>query len=266
MEAPVSPETGTYLYAIVRARTRPSRRGVPRGLPGASTPRLVDADGDLWLVVADVPWTLYSADAINRNLRDLTWVSRCAVAHEAVVEAFLERGVVLPAKLFTIFTEDERAVRHVAGQRAQMDRLLDRIAGHREWGVRVSLRTQPRKGRLPVRRSSPASGREYLAAKRAALAQKAELSGRAETTVRDVHARLERIAVDSRRRPPITTGAESQRLLLDAAYLVPVRRAAAFRAAATRLGRQLAADGYSLVLSGPWPPYNFVSDQSRSGS
>jgi hypothetical protein len=49
-------------------------------------------------------------------------------------------------------------------------------------------------------------------------------------------------------------------LLLDAAFLVPRSRSGQFRALVGRQSKALASHGYQLLLSGPWPPYTFISD------
>src|SRR5438128_300634 len=101
---------GTYVYCVVAGSRRPTLRRALRGLPGMGTVRLLDVDRGMWLVVADAPLDRYSEDAINRGLSDLNWVSRAAVAHETVVESFIGGRAVLPMKLFTIFSNDARAI------------------------------------------------------------------------------------------------------------------------------------------------------------
>jgi hypothetical protein len=48
------------------------------------------------------------------------------------------------------------------------------------------------------------------------------------------------------------------RVLLDAAFLVDTGRVEPFRAVTRRLTRELKGEGFSLELTGPWPPYNFI--------
>jgi hypothetical protein len=48
-----SRESATYLYCLVQGDRRPSVAGAPRGLPGTSALRLLQAARDLWLVAAD---------------------------------------------------------------------------------------------------------------------------------------------------------------------------------------------------------------------
>jgi hypothetical protein len=256
----VTPETGTYLYCLVSATRRPNAAPLPPGLPGAARPRILEAAPGLWLVVADVPLERYSEAAINGHLRDLAWVSGCALAHEAVVERALALGDVLPVRLFTIFAGDDRAVAHVRRRRARIARTIRHVSGHLEWGVRVSLDQRRARGKAPPAKS----GREYLARKRAVYSGQAERSRRAAGVVRDLHRQLDALSSDSRRRPPIAEAAPGERLLLDAAYLVPKRGGVPFRRLATRLGRTLAADGYRVVFTGPWPAYNFVASLEGS--
>src|SRR5471032_2729340 len=107
---------GTYVYCVIAADRRPRLTRVPAGLPGAGRIRLLDVEKGLFIAVADLPLARYSEAAINRGLANLDWVSRVAVAHEAVVESFIASTAVLPMKLLTIFTSDERALGHVRAQ------------------------------------------------------------------------------------------------------------------------------------------------------
>src|SRR5438034_5739949 len=118
---------GCYVYCVIASQRAPRRRRATRGLPGTGPVRLLDAGGGLYIVVADAPLKQYGEDAINRGLADLEWVSRAAVAHERVIESFNGAAAILPMKLFTIFTNDERALAHVAAERKRLDALVKRV-------------------------------------------------------------------------------------------------------------------------------------------
>src|SRR5919201_469967 len=129
----------TYAYCVVVNATRPRVARFAARLPGMGPVRLIDVDRELFLAVADAPLDLYGEAAINRRLSDLDWVSRAAVAHEAVVESFIDASAVLPMKLFTMFMNDARAVAHVRGDRQRILSLAKRVANQHEWGIRVIL-------------------------------------------------------------------------------------------------------------------------------
>ena len=155
--------TATYVYCAVQASGTPRIARTPSGLPGLGRPRLVDAGGGLWIVVGDAPLPQYGEASIARGLQDLDWVSRCAIAHESVVERWIRAQAVVPMKLFTIFESDERALAYVRQQRRKLDRIIRRVAGRCEWGVRIRLASPP----APERRARRAtSGTGYLAAKK----------------------------------------------------------------------------------------------------
>jgi Gas vesicle synthesis protein GvpL/GvpF len=253
--------TVTYVYCVVAADRRPRLTRVPAGLPGAGPVRLLDVGKGLFMAVADLPLDRYGESAINKGLADLDWVSRVAVAHEAVVESFIAAVAVLPMKLFTIFTTDDRALDHVRAQRPRIAALVKRVANQQEWGIRVVL-DRTLAAALP-KKKAPAragSGVSYLAQKKAQRDSSRELASRARETVAGLFERLAARSGDAKRRAASELPAQGGPLLLDAAFLVPRARSTAFKALAARESRTLARQGYGLTVSGPWPPYTFVQD------
>lgn len=253
---------GTYVYCLVAAPRRPSLTRVPAGLTGLGRVRLLEAGRNEWLVVADAPLDRYGEDTINSRLSDLDWVARCAVAHEAVVESFINAPAVLPMKLFTIFTSDERALDHVRRDRQHIDAVLNRVKNHNEWGIRVVLDRSrgPGAGKAPARKPQAPSGLGYLTRKKAQLDASAELAERARETVAELYDRLAAQARLAHRRLASEMPVEGGPLLLDAAFLVPTSRTTRFKSMTAREARELARHGYSLKVSGPWPPYSFIQD------
>src|SRR5882672_10284283 len=252
--------TATYVYCVVAAPRAPRLTRVPAGLPGAGRVRVLDLDRGVYLVAADVPLARYGEAAIQRGLSDLEWVSRAAVAHEVVVESFIEATAVLPMKLLTIFNNDERALEHIRADRSRIDSLVKRVANHHEWGVRVVLdRARAVEAAAPARKSvAGASGLAYLSRKKAQRDASTELAERAREAVAALYDRLSAQSRVARRRAATELPAHGGPPLLDAAFLVP--RSQTFRALAAREARALSRHGYGLTLTGPWPPYTFVQD------
>jgi Gas vesicle synthesis protein GvpL/GvpF len=253
----------TYLYCVVRASRPPATAGTPRGLPGTSRLRVLPAGRECFLVVADAPLSRYDSEAVHRGLKDLDWVGRCAVAHERVIEHFSRSATALPMRLFTLFTSDERALSHIVRVRSQLDREFEKVAGRREWGVRLSIDPEAARIRARDRIHSmvgpSAAGTRFLLGKRAehAAVRRLDADGRAEAD--QVLERLRVHADDARTRPPLSA-AGGPRLVLDAAFLVRNSSARAFQAAVKRERDRLESEGYTVGLTGPWPPYSFVGE------
>ena len=247
--------TATYIYCLVQSARKPSMARVPRGLPGA-TPAVPEELGPrLWVVHSDVPLDQYGPGPLEASLKDLDWVSRIAVAHEAVVEHFtaLPGATVIPMKLFTMFSSVERVVAEMRGRRAELKRVFSRLEGCEEWGVRVlrGERQQP-----STTAAKPSSGTAFLAARKQARDDARAAMSAAATAADAVYRSLADIAAEHRRRTSDTPGAVAP--LLDAAFLVPTRRRARFKSAAQKVAQQVSETGAQMMLTGPWPPYNFV--------
>jgi Gas vesicle synthesis protein GvpL/GvpF len=253
-------DTVTYVYCVVAATRRPALPRALKGLPGMGRVRLLDVDAGLFAAVADAPRSRYSEAAIRRGLADLEWVSRAAVGHERVVESFIGERAVLPMKLFTIFTNDARAIEHVRSERRRINAFVKRVANHQEWGVRVTLDRTRAVTAASGAGGHEASGVAYLARKKKHRDATIELVEHARETVDALYDRLAARSRLARRRPASELSAQGGPMLLDAAFLVPGARSASFRALAAREARALGRGGYGLTISGPWPPYTFVQD------
>jgi hypothetical protein len=253
--------TATYVYGVSCGR-RPRIDGAPEGLRGMRALRAIEAADKLWIVAADAPLERYSSEVIDAGLRDIDWVSDCAVRHERVVEHFAKRGGFVPMRLFTLFSDDERASAHMRRVRRAVERSAARIEGCAEWGVRAHLDVQraARASRAGSARAA-SSGADFLRRKRAVRDAAASAERDARDAVERLHDAVAAHARDAVRRPPVR-GAAGTSLVLDAVFLVERREARALRTLVARAARDLAPRGLVVSLTGPWPAYHFVGSRS----
>lgn len=259
--------SATYCFCLLRGAAPPELDPVAEGMPGGGPARLLRVDDELWMIVGDVPLSQYGTEALEDNVDDLEWVSRCAVSHERVVGACVGHGDLLPMKLFTMFKTDERARAHVADSRDRLEALLDRVAGCVEIGVQV--RFDPGAARDSLAREvggagadgGDSPGRDFLLAKQRQRDGVREALVEARQRVDQAFEELGAAAVD-RSRQEITAAKtdEGRPLLLDAAYLVRESAMADFEEAVAEVGERLAEHHCELSFTGPWPPYNFAEE------
>lgn len=254
-----SSSSAVYVYCIFRSARRPRLAGVPRGVPEAAALELLDVARGMWLVTSSVPLAVYGPANLEPRLRDLDWVARVAVGHEAVNEFFARAaGTVVPMTLFTMFSSTETALKDVRSRRTRIDRVIRHVAGCEEWGIRVS-------GRPVVvdatGGSRPMTGTGFLRARKAARDATASARGAALEAADAAFERLKRLSKDARRRH---RGAESGTTppILEAAFLVRETARLRFKAEAGRQAPILARAGADMALTGPWPAYSFVGEEA----
>ena len=249
-------KTATYLYCVVRAARKPAATAAPEGLPGAGRPDVVPVAASLWLITATVPLDVYGAEPLESVLSDLDQVGRIGLAHEAVVEHFARRPglTVVPMKLFTMFSTRARAVVDIAAHRRTLETAMKRIAGKEEWGVRVTAE-KPAARRATTARGAT-SGTAFLSAKRKARDDVQNAKASAAQAAVAAFERLHAVARDARRRHDAPAAITPP--LLDAAFLVRAKDRDRFTAVAREQADACALAGAQLVLTGPWPAYNFI--------
>ena len=248
-----APTNATYVYCLVQAAKAPPLRGVPRSVPGAGAPRLLSIDRDVWAVVADAPLDRFAGDVLQQELQDIEAISRHALAHAAVIEFFFRRAPVIPLKLFTLFSNDETAREHVHGRLPALRRMFTALRGLEEWGVRIFAGDAEAAAARTLD-----SGRDYLQVKKR-LHEQTLTPSRA--TIRATNTALRslgRLASKTRKEafPPPGQG---RPYVVGASFLVKMKRRDAWKARAEKVGAALATGGHRLDISGPWPPYHFVS-------
>jgi hypothetical protein len=187
------------------------------------------------------------------------------LAYERVVESFHQAGTVIPLRYGCVAADPAQAVHLLEERRWQYLSLLQDLEGCVEMGLRLllpaaagaaetarELSGQRAVAASPDRGSfSPPDGQSYLAAQRERYAARdreawggALLPDKVCRALADTFKRHRR---------------ESQRLgdslLVSLYFLVPRTRLPLFR----QHFRQISAgESLRLMLSGPWPPYNFV--------
>ena len=253
----MSRSSATYLYCVVSCPGTLATNGAPPGLPGLSAPRALPVGDGLWLAAADAPLPEYGSESIQDNLQDLDWISARALAHEAVVEHFGRAGTVVPMKIFTLFSDDSRALEHIRSDRGRLDRILSRIAGCQEWGVLVRF-DEARAKEAVSNEARPSSGTAFLQRKKQEKDASRTLLARLQPEMDEVFADLAAQAAESRRRAPVSPSP----LLLDGAFLVRTADAGDFEETVGRWAERLRESACELTLTGPWPPYNFLEEAS----
>ena len=254
--------TATYLYCIVHAAMAPPVARGLQGLAGATRPAVAPLARSFWLVTASAPLDVYGPAALESSLRNVQWVTDVALAHERVVEYFARRAgaTVIPMKLFTMFSSEKLAIEETRARSRELERVVKRIAGCEEWGVRITPR--PVTATTSAARAvTSASGTDFLAAKKTARDLARQLIGVASAAAEEAYAALSAIARDARRRRDEPEGATTPPLL-DAAFLVPIARRRRFKAAVKNLADS--NDGTLVTLTGPWPSYNFIDAESNT--
>ncbi len=256
----------TYVYGVL-ADAEAGRVVPPAGIDADHPVRVLE-HGELAALASSVPLADFDEHRLRERLSDMSWVEQVARRHEAVLESALRTATVVPMRMCTIFRDDDGVRAMLARDHDALWGALEGLAGKAEWGLKA-FRSAPRAGRAtdPVPpEAGPASGTGYLERQREARRRR-ERAGAALAEACDaVHRRLAAVSADaallSLQRPEVS--GHPGEMLLNAAYLVGDDRCEAFHDAVRAVEPAAQDVGIELVLTGPWPAYNFVPDAYRT--
>ncbi len=266
---------GLYLYCI-REKTENASAFSTKGIDGEGEV-FVLLNNDLEAVVSKVPLDVFGSEAVQSKAQeDLGWVKEKAVSHEQVIEEAMKENdkilSVIPMRFGTIFRDEERLKETINKDYSKIKKVLERIKGKQEWGVKVYLKDKKTfEGIIKEKNETIRDKEKELADFPEGMAffmeeeLKEAISKEADrelnNIVDDIFERLTKQSVDSIKNNILEkelTG-KSEPMILNLAYLIPEEKVEDFKKDAESLNQEIQAKGFYLERSGPWPAYNFTS-------
>jgi len=242
-----------YVFAIARA-----------GHPGAERVEAV-TENELIAFFMRVDAEEYSQESIDARSKDVEWLGAIGYRHQETMAALARADTIIPLRAFTLFGSDSALREKLRDEHAAFTKILDRLAGKQEWTLRVELEPQRWSDAL-VRRvdslrdlaseiDTAAPGRAFLLKKKLDDEKKRASKQAEEDVVREI----ERALLD-RLRCEAVSESRQQRSGAFPQINVLINRdeESVLQELRTELESRYGADGVTLALTGPWPPYTFV--------
>ncbi len=167
--------------------------------------------------------------------------------YERVVEAIHARQTVIPLRYGCRMENEEQIVRLLEDRCQEYKALLDRLRGMTEMGIRLLWPTSA----VPLPDIPQSPGTAYLASLRNRYNSQDALAPEEAQLADRIADSLARWSTDQRRE----ISSSGQGRMLSLYFLTPKSRSEEFRKKAREISPP---PEVKLLLSGPWPPYNFV--------
>ena len=222
-------------------------------------------------IVSQVTLQEFGEEALKENLNDPIWLESKVRTHQIVLEAALAVGALIPMKFCTIYLSEARIAEILAQYEAEFIENLERLEGKQEYGVKVysdleTLRrqveqTNERVNAIQAEIVDQSNGKAYFARKKLETAIGEEVERLSDAYAQSSHDLLAACAAEARVTPLQSkeVSGRNQEMMLNGAYLVDDEKKAAFLRELENLNNQYCPSGFIYELTGPWPPYNFVT-------
>lgn len=251
-----------YVYAIGRAgHSLPER---VEAVDGSDRLAAVAA-GELAAYFTPVDDVDFSQGVIDARAKDVEWLGSIGFRHQSVMNALMHGGTIIPLRAFTLFASDESLRRHLEAESARLTKLLDRLDGKQEWTLRIEFDPQLWSEAL-VRRvdslralseeiAGAAAGKAFLLRKKLDDEKKRASREAEQQVMSEVEQEvLATLACDT----VAETRQQRSGAFPQINVLIERDEEARLETLRDELTRRHAAEGVTLALTGPWPPYTFA--------
>jgi hypothetical protein len=258
-----------YVYGVVK-----SDAVTEAELPGVDATRPVElfAEGSIAAAVSEVDLEEFGEAPLRERLRDMAWVERVARGHETVLEQIRAQATVVPMRMCTVYRSESRVREMLRLQESALRRAIDHLDGKAEWGVKVfsdpsELTAVGLDAPDDQESVDEARGAAYMRRRQGERDRRERERQQLEESAEQIHERLSTLAGDGHMLPPQRpeVSGHAGDMVLNGVYLVSNDSQERFHAEVQALEDEFAPLGVKLVLTGPWPPYNFVPGTIGAG-
>lgn len=221
-------------------------------------------DGGLHAIVSRVPHADFNEEALEQRTADTDWLADLALRHQGVVGWLHENGDVVPMRLLAVFNSIDSVGDWLRSDRSRLQRIVGDLAGREEWTIRIHFaderwnkwvdeRAREKDGDLAGDGES-GPGREFLLRRKLEM-RRAEMAEEVENEMLGaIAASLPnswKVMVEDR----LSRGGADPQLTV----LVARESTDGIEEQVRSIEANWRERGVTLALSGPWPPYSFVS-------
>ncbi|MDQ6801440.1 MAG: GvpL/GvpF family gas vesicle protein [Acidobacteriota bacterium] len=246
-----------YVYAIARA-AHPT--------PADMDVEALQTDG-LSAFYSPVDAVDFSQPVIDARSKDVEWLGAIGYRHQEVMNALMRGGTVIPLRAFTLFANETSIRNHVKAERENFIRILDRLEGKQEWTLRIEFRPEQWNEALVRRIGSiqkltseidqASEGKAYLLRKKLDEEKKRASRDAEQQVVTEVEdAVMKKLACDVVSESRVQRGGAFPQINV----LINRDEEARLQELSDELTRRYEAEGVTLALTGPWPPYTFATN------
>lgn len=260
---------GFYIYCvrIGKDAEKIKAKGIEFGIKARPIPFK-----DIEAVASEVDLSKFNAKTIKEKLQeDAKWTEINVKRHHEVIAEANKTQAVIPMKFGTLYKTKKNLEAMLAKHCGKFKKLLTRLEGKQEWGVKgyleyekfaLILKNKNKEiQKLEKKRSSVPEGMKWYVDRKSDELIAGQIEYKVEEELKRIIDKLTGQAEEVRFSDllPKVVGEPGKDMILNAACLVRNDRLGDFQSLLREITTECDAAGITLILTGPWPPYNFVN-------
>lgn len=221
---------------------------------------------DIKAVVSYVSEENFSQEVIDKNIKNMGWLTEQAQLHEKVIEAVMEKTTIIPLKFCTLFKTQDNLNEMLNEKYADLKYNLKHLKDKVEMGIKVYFELEPLKQKLlekssrmkdlneEIKQKSP--GAAYFAQQKMELLIKEEIRQELAQNKKEIFDEIKTLAEEAKQNELLNKKVTGKEMLLNAVFLMKKEEMEKFKEEAEKVKSRYPLLNFEIW--GPFPAYNFV--------
>lgn len=259
-----------YVYGFIPSEEAVNKSFDRVGIDGNDL--LLISLGKISALASYVERDSFSEEQLEYLLQDPHWLQEKANHHHEILMDFFKDFAVLPLKFCTIYHDIQGIKQEVSLKEEQLQYLINLLKNKQEWSVKVYFQkdllrnyvTAENERILSIRgemdKASP--GRKFFLKKRIEQEIEKELLNETHIIMKGLHRNLTIHSVQDRKKniwSRQVTGRKDE-MAFNYSFLIEKEKANEFKEEVIKFQKEYEKIGLVAELTGPWPPYDFLSE------
>ncbi len=230
---------------------------------------------DFFVIIKYVSETEFSEENLKKNIGDLKWLEENARDHIRVISMIMEHSTVIPFNFGTIYQSENNLKKFIDDYSDSLTEHLIHLEWKEEWAVKIycdrkvlnkqidELSEEAAALEMQIMASSP--GKAFLLKRKKTDLIENEMDRLCKNYGQDCFNECRNLSESTRLNnllPKEFTGREDT-MILNATLLVRKDRTIEFISVIRGLKNKYSDHGFDIEITGPWPPFSFISMKEK---
>ncbi|MEI7423542.1 MAG: GvpL/GvpF family gas vesicle protein [Prolixibacteraceae bacterium] len=231
---------------------------------------------DFFAVVKYVPEIDFSEENFQKHLSNISWLEIHVREHIAIINKIMEFCTVIPFKFGTIYNSQESLEKFIHDYSDSLTENFDQLSGKEEWAVKMycdrnllskkidELSVEAATLAKQIRESSP--GKAFLLNKKKLDLIENEMDRICNQYGQEYFEEIKNLceATSLGNILPKEFSGREDTMILNASFLIKAEKVEDFKAHINSLTEKVGVSGFAMEVSGPWPPFSFISIKEKT--
>lgn len=230
---------------------------------------------DFFAVVKYVSAIDFSEENFQKHLSDISWVEIHVREHLEIINKIMEFCTVIPFKFGTIYNSKESLEKFIQDYSDSLKENFNQLSEKEEWAVKIycdrnllskkidELSTDAATLTKQILESSP--GKAFLLNKKKIELIENEMDRLCNLYGQEYFEEIKNLceATSLGNLLPKEFSGREDTMILNASFLVKAEKVIDFRNHITKMSEKVRDSGFVIEVSGPWPPFSFISIREK---